>query len=223
MITLAMDSSSKTSSVAIIQDEKILCELFLNVGLTHSQTLMPMVQNAFSLTGIREIDKIAVTVGPGSFTGVRIAVSSAKGLAMVKNIPCYAVSALEALAFNAISLAKNVKICAMIDARLNRAYYAIFELTNGEITRVTEDDCAEFSVISEKIDENTVLVGDAVDLFLVKYPNFKANFSKKDMDIKAVSVELASRNKEELTAEMLNPVYLQMPQAQRERLEKIKN
>ena len=224
MITLAMDSSGKSASVAIVEDEKCLCELFLNTGLTHSETLVPMIETALKLSKVKSIDVIAVTTGPGSFTGIRIAVSAAKGISVAKNTQCVSVSALETLAYNCIDTKGMHTIACLFDARCERAYYAIFKLENNTITRLSEDNCEEFSLIAPKLDKNIILLGDGAKIFADKFPDFKENVaSDENLNIKAYSLALASQNKPLISAELLNPVYLQMPQAQRERLEKLNN
>ena len=106
MKILAVDSSAVSASAAIVEDGKVLGEFYLNTSLTHSQTLMPMVENVLECTRIplSDIDLFAVSSGPGSFTGIRIGVASVKGLAMAQKKPCVGVSTLEAMAYNAAHL-----------------------------------------------------------------------------------------------------------------------
>lgn len=221
---LGIDSSSNTASVCICDSEKVVADLFLNCGLTHSQTLMPMVKNALSLAQNPTIDEVVVTAGPGSFTGIRIAISGAKGYAMAENLPCVSVSTLEALAYNCINVKNNTTICTMMDARLKRAYVAFFKLENAVITRISEDDCLEFSKIYDKLNDvsgDILIVGDCTKIFTNNYNEYEKCLDNSLNDIKSYSAILASKNKEKVTADSLQPVYLQMPQAERERLDKL--
>lgn len=223
MAILAIDSSETTASVAIVSEEKILCEMFLNAGLTHSQTLLPMVKSALDLVQNVEIEKIAVTVGPGSFTGVRIGVAAAKGLAFTENKACVEVSSLEALAYN---VNQNCTICVMFDARLKRVYTAMFKCENGIITRLTEDDCLSFEQLHEVlcgVKGDLIILGDGVKAFTLAFEQYKNNaIADAENYIKASAVAFASKNNNELEASQINPKYLQVPQAQRERLERLK-
>ena len=128
MKILSIDSSTKAASVAVIDGNKISAEYFLNTGFTHSETLMPMIESALkhSASKLSELDLIAVTVGPGSFTGVRIGVASAKGLSFTSNIPVVGVSALEALAYNLKGMQGEFIVSAVIDARCSQVYNALF-------------------------------------------------------------------------------------------------
>lgn len=225
MAILAMDSSTNTASIAVLENDRVLHESFLNAGLTHSQTLMPMVQNAFEMIKDIQIEKIAVTVGPGSFTGVRIAVAAAKGLAFSKDIPCVAISSLEALAYNCRNIKGEYTICSMLDARLNRVYCALFSISNGEIVRLSDDECAEIVQLEEKlskIENNIIILGDGVKVFIKAFPEYENCVFTENIYIKGSSVAFASENKTAINSSELNPVYLQMPQAERERLERLK-
>ncbi len=213
-----------TASVALVDDEKIIAEYFLNNGLTHSQNLMPMVELVYKLYK-QKPEHIAVTVGPGSFTGVRIAVSAVKGLAIAEDIPCTAVSCLEALAYNFLNK-QNSLICTLLDARCDRAYVALFRQENGVITRLWQDDCLELSVIFEKLkeyNENIVLTGGGVKVFADKFSEFDSFIATEtDRYIKGSSVAFASNDKPKITADEIQPMYLQLPQAQRELNNKLK-
>ena len=136
---LAVDSTSKSASVAVADGDGILYESFMNNGLTHSQTLGPMIEQALRQLGLsmRDMDAVAVTVGPGSFTGVRIGVACVKGLAMPEDKPCAGVSTLEAIAWNLAHLRGT--ICAVMDARCQQVYNAVFEADGESLRRLTPD------------------------------------------------------------------------------------
>ena len=122
MKILGIDTSSMAASVAVIEDNKLICEYTINTKKTHSQKLMPMIENMLSLSdlNVREIDAIAVCEGPGSFTGLRIGMATAKAIAHVNDIPVIGVNSLEVLAAN-MNLCDK-KICSILDAQRNQVY-----------------------------------------------------------------------------------------------------
>ncbi|MFA5180396.1 MAG: tRNA (adenosine(37)-N6)-threonylcarbamoyltransferase complex dimerization subunit type 1 TsaB [Syntrophales bacterium] len=132
---MAIDTSGVTASVAILQDETVLAEIFFNLGRNHSEIILPSIDHLLRVTGIelRAIDVFACTVGPGSFTGIRIGVSTVKGLALAVDRPVVALSALDVLAMNAMGF--QGKICPMIDARREQVYAALYA-DNGTDTLV---------------------------------------------------------------------------------------
>ncbi|MDF2686748.1 MAG: tRNA N6-adenosine(37)-N6-threonylcarbamoyltransferase complex dimerization subunit TsaB, partial [Clostridia bacterium] len=173
-----MDSASTACSACIAKDGHILSSIFINNKLTHSQTLLPAVERVLSTAGISidVLDFIAVTTGPGSFTGVKIAVSTVKGLAFAKDIPCIAVSSQEALAYNLIGI--NGLICTVMDARRNQFYNALFQCENGIIHRICEDrQISADDLLNEikelKVDLPIFLTGDGTTLI---YEYFKNSF-----------------------------------------------
>lgn len=184
-----------------------------------------MVESVLKLSG-KKPDKIAVTVGPGSFTGVRIAVSCVKGLAMIDEIPCVAISSMEALAYNFYGFKHNKLICALSDARALRAYVALFYVKDGKIERICEDDCLELSKIKEMLsvyDEEIILVGDGAKIFAKTYKEYENMIAdEKNLLTKASSVAFSSQNKDTISSNELQAKYLQLPQAQRELNAKLK-
>ncbi len=229
MKILNLECSATPASVAIIEDSKVLASSFVNVRLTHSQTLIPMVENALTAAKLKisDIDGFAISNGPGSFTGVRIGISAVKGLAAPKNLPCVAVSTLRAMAENYSDT--DCIVCAVMDARCNQVYNAIFEIKNGNIKRLCEDRallCDELAEEIKKISQNTdkcvIIVGDGSDIF---YPfvealeNVRISSPMRRFQ-NAVGVGLAAeesfRKGETITAQQLLPFYLRLPQAERE-------
>ncbi len=226
MKILSVEASASPASVAITENGKVLSSSYININLTHSQTLMNMVDGALKnvrLT-IDGIDAFAVSAGPGSFTGLRIALSLIKGLAEPFNKPCVGVSTLEAMAYNHKSF--DGIVCCLMDARCNQVYNAIFSVKSGEIKRLVPDRavlCEE--VISDlkgfAKTEKVLLCGDGADLLFsrlddkenitaacepLKYQNAAGVgfLAEKDFEDKAVSPD------------KLTPVYLRLPQAERE-------
>ena len=126
MNILAIDTSGVTASVALLQDEKVLAEIFINLGRNHSEILLPSIDHLLMVTGfeLRAIDVFACTVGPGSFTGIRIGVGTVKGLAIAADRPVVGLSALEVLAMDALGFQR--KICPMIDARREQVYAGLY-------------------------------------------------------------------------------------------------
>ena len=158
---LALDSSAKTAGAALIDNGKIISECFTSCALTHSKTLLVMVDNCLRQAGkdFSQIDKIAVNCGPGSFTGVRIGVAMAKGLAFERNIGVAPVSTLESMAYNFTD--ENCLVFSLMDARRQQFYFGEFEIQGGEVTRRHEDSALSFDEIkgllfaeSEGIGEN---------------------------------------------------------------------
>lgn len=170
MKILALDSSAKSASVALVEDEKLLGEFYVNVGLTHSQTLVPMVSNLLSICSISpdSIDLFAVNTGPGSFTGVRIGVAAIKGMAMKNNSPCVGVSTLECIANSLIDT--NCIACAVMDARCNQVYNANFMMKNGSIKRLNKDRAIAIDSLMDELErykddsQKIIFVGDGADL-----------------------------------------------------------
>lgn len=139
MLILAFESSAKAASVALMNESGLLAESYQNSGLTHSVTLMKMAQDMLSNCGftVADLTAAAVAAGPGSFTGVRIGVAAAKGLAWGRELPCYGVSTLEAMAASC-TWAEGV-ICPVMDARRSQVYNALFASHAGTLTRIRED------------------------------------------------------------------------------------
>ncbi len=227
MRVLAIDSSACTASVAIAEENKILCEFYSNTRLTHSQTLMSMVKDALNCTGIElsTIDLFASSTGPGSFTGIRIGVSAIKGMAQAMKKPCLGVSTLEAIAVNIVL--KNCIVCSVMDARCSQVYNATFKCENNTLTRLTEDKALSILELEEylqTIDDSLpiVLAGDGAELC---YSNFMRNNNILIApDIirfqRATGVGIIALNhlhtNEITTASNLTPKYLRLPQAERE-------
>ena len=224
MKILGIDSSAKSASAAITDADKILGCFYTNTGLTHSQTLMPMIESLlkYSNTSLDDIDLIAVNKGPGSFTGVRIGVAAAKGLADVKNIPVCGTSTLESMAYNLVDI--DCIACCVMDARCNQVYNAIFDITDGKITRLTPDNADSIENVTEELKKYKKIkffVGDGAEICY--------NKSNEESDIRiaapsdrfqsAVGVCFCAMNASRdqyIDSALLVPEYLRLPQAERE-------
>ena len=226
MKILAVDTSATAASVAVAEENKLIGEFSINTALTHSQTLMPMVDELLNNTGlsVNDIDAVAVNAGPGSFTGVRIGVAAVKGIAFPKNLPCVSVSTLESMAYN--MLGNDCVVCSVMDARCSQVYNALFRVKGCTVTRMTDDRALSLTDLKlelQNISEKVVLVGDGAVLcseFLgSELENIMlAPFNNRIQTASSVAYAAFEKinNGETLTADELMPVYLRLPQAQRE-------
>ncbi len=226
MKILGIDTSATAASVAIADENKIIGEFSINTALTHSQTLMPMVDALLKNTGVAvtDIDAIAVNAGPGSFTGVRIGVAAVKGMAFSADIPCISVSTLHSMAYNLVET--DCIVCAVMDARCSQVYNALFGVSNGKVTRIIDDRALALQDLKldlQKYDEKIILVGDGAKITYdyLKDENKNVDLASKQNRIQTASSVVAAgfellEKGETLTAEQLMPTYLRLPQAQRE-------
>ena len=226
MKILAVESSASAASAAVWEDGKLLCEAFTNVGLTHSQTLLPLVEQILSCAQISfaEIGCYAVAVGPGSFTGVRIGVSLVKGLAFSGGVPCVPVSTLEAMA--CLFTGQKANICCAMDARCGQVYNALFEIDGGAVTRLCEDRAIAASRLGEELaadGRRWILTGDGAALCWESFGSKAPQFSLASPHLRfqrASGVALAAQEvynqQRTLSADELSPIYLRPPQAERE-------
>lgn len=225
MIILGIDTSAKVASAAVCEENKILAQTTLNTGLTHSQTLMPIIENMLSVANLNlsDIDAFAVSKGPGSFTGIRIGVAAIKGLSYAENKPCVGVSTLKALAYNLNGF--DGIICPCMDARRNQVYNALFE--NGK--RLTEDRAISIEDLKADLvayDKTIWLVGDGADLVYSKIGGEMDNVKLAPLVLRnqlASSVCACAFSEEQISPEKLLPSYLRLSQAERERAEKLNN
>ena len=226
MKILAVDTSATAASVAVAEENKLIGEFSINTALTHSQTLMPMVDELLNNTGlsVNDIDAVAVNAGPGSFTGVRIGVAAVKGIAFPKNLHCVSVSTLESMAYN--MLGNDCIVCSVMDARCSQVYNALFRVKGCTVTRMTDDRALSLTDLKNElrnINEKVVLVGDGAVLcskFLgEELENIMlAPFNNRIQTASSVAYAAFEKinNGETVKADELMPVYLRLPQAQRE-------
>lgn len=227
MVILGIDSSAVSASAAIVKDGKLLSEAFLNVGLTHSVTLLSLIKQSVEGAGISvaDLDAVAVTNGPGSFTGVRIGVATAKGIAQPENIKCVPVSTLEAIAYPLID--NDCIAVSVMDARCNQVYCALFRCENGRMMRLTEDDAISLDSLCEILksyNEKIVLIGDGADISYKYLENDIPELKKASSLIKYqrassvafIASERLVNNDNIKTPDELVPSYLRLSQAERE-------
>lgn len=227
-LILALDTSAKPVSCALVRDGEVLGSYFSNTGLTHSQTLMLMVKNVLDCAGVsvEMLDAIAVNAGPGSFTGVRIGVSTVKGLAFTHNTPCLSVSTLESMAEN-VSASSDSVVCCVMDARCQQVYSALFGVNeSGDKVRLWADEAQSVEDLKEKlknIGKSVILVGDGskmcynalrgtVDNLILASPLTRYQHA---VSTAIVAQRLLTEGKA-MTHEELLPIYLRLPQAERE-------
>ena len=234
MIILAFDGTAKCASCAVLRDDACLGEYNIDNGLTQSELLLPMAESLMKSLKLNfsDVDLYATSVGPGSFTGVRIGAALVKGLAFGRNIPCASVSTLDALAENARGLC-GIIVPAM-DARRGQVYTAIFRCDGENMEKLTEDMAISIkdlsSMLREYGDEHIYLVGDGYEvakkgltedgLTIEITPKALRNESAASV----ARVALRQYNEGQTVSDSeLSPTYLRLPQAERERLERSKN
>ena len=230
MKIIALESSAVTASAAVTEDDRLLAQSFQNSGLTHSATLMPMAADLLKNTGLTldEMDVVAVAAGPGSFTGVRIGVAAAKGLAWPGDKPCAPCSTLESMAWQCAHM--GGEICAAMDARRNQVYCARFLAENGELTRLTGDRAMGLDELAEEVrasGRSQTLVGDGAHLVqkalgeqglpLVMTPPHL--IYQTAWGVARAALRLAREDKL-VSAAAMAPSYHRLSQAERERLER---
>ena len=231
MKILAIDSSSLVASVAVVEDDIMVAEYTINHKKTHSQTLLPMIDEISKMAEIdlSSVDAIAVSGGPGSFTGLRIGSATAKGLGLVWNKPLVHVPTVDAMAYNLYGTDKLV--CPMMDARRNQTYTGIYEFVDGEFKIVVEQCAISVDELIEKINElgrEVIFLGDGVPVFKealdeklsVNHTYAPAHMNRQRAGAVAVlGGKYYADGKYETAAEH-EPNYLRQSQAEREAKEK---
>lgn len=228
MLILAIESSAKSASVALVKDDALLAQYSQCSGLTHSRTLLPMVEDMFKNTELapKDVDAIAVAQGPGSFTGIRIGVSTVKGLAWALDKPCIGVSTLEAMAWHGAAVGGLA--CPVMDARRSQVYNALFEIENGSVKRLCKDRAISLKELAEEIKADgrvPLLTGDGMELTAKFFDAEGIEYKKAPSNLayqSAWGVAMAARDKKPESVHDLLPVYLRLSQAERERQERMK-
>ena len=232
MLILAFETSAKAASVALTENGKLLGEAYQNTGLTHSQTLMVMAEDTLKQCGktAQEVEAVAVAAGPGSFTGVRIGVAAAKGFAWGKELPCYGVSTLEAMA-ESLGMYEGF-VCACMDARRSQVYNAVFSAEGGKLTRITDDRAIALAELKEelkKAEKPVFLVGDGAVLCYNTLKDEVSNLvlpPEHRIHQRAVGVAILAQRMADAgiasSGGELNPNYLRLSQAEREKMERNK-
>ena len=231
MKILALESSATAASVALCEDETLLAQAFLHTGLTHSQTLLPMARDLLNNcgTGLEQVDVIAVAAGPGSFTGLRIGVATAKGLAWAEDKDCAPCSTLESMAWPLASFRDAVIVCAM-DARRKQVYNALFQTDGERLTRLSPDRAISLEELGEelkKIKKRKIVVGDGAKLCYNTLREQDGQLELAPEPLRMQSAQGVARAALEqiragglVKGGELAPVYHRLSQAERERLER---
>ena len=223
MLILALESSAKAASVALMQDAELLAQYSQCSGLTHSRTLLPMVEDILKNTDKRlaDVDFIAVAHGPGSFTGIRIGVSTVKGLAWASDKKCVGVSTLAAMAWH--GAAAGGLVCPVMDARRSQVYNALFEIKDGAPERLCRDRAIALSELAAELkgyDREVLLVGDGARLSFdyLTAEGISCRIAPQNLLYQSAwGVGMEALRIEPGTADDLLPVYLRLSQAERER------
>ncbi len=223
MLTLAFESSAKAASVALVRDGALISQYSQCSGLTHSRTLLPMAEDMLKNAELKlsDVDLFAVAHGPGSFTGIRIGVSTVKGLAWAADKPCVGVSTLEAMAWH--GLASGGLVCPVMDARRQQVYNALFRIEDGAPRRLTEDRPIALAQLGDELaalGESAFLIGDGAALAAEYLAARTLPFRMAPENLRyqsAWGVAMAAAGKAPGSADALLPVYLRLSQAERER------
>ena len=230
MLILGIESAAKVAGAALYENGRIIAEQMVNGALTHSETLMPMIEAVFKAAGRKpeDLDYIALTSGPGSFTGLRIGAATAKGMALGLRIPLIPVNTLESLAFAAGF--HNLLCVPIMDARRGQVYGGVYE--NGQI--VLEPQAispADLAAELVKLDRPCLFMGDAADLYREQFAAaLQENYHLAPAhlkDLRAASVAalaaemLANGQTQGISGHELEIDYLRKPQAEREREAKL--
>lgn len=229
MKVLALDSSGLVASVAVVEEENLLAEYTVNYKKTHSQTLLPMLDEIAGMIelDLKTIDAIAVAGGPGSFTGLRIGSATAKGLGLALEKPLVHIPTVEGLAYNLCGTDKLV--CPLMDARRGQVYTGIYRFEQGKLQVVEEQMAVDLAVIAGKLKhlgQAVIFLGDGVPVYReqleklmeVPYSFAPAHLNKQRAGaVGALALEYLRQGRTETAAEH-SPTYLRMAQAERERL-----
>jgi len=232
MRIIAVDSSGLVATVAVVEDDSMIAEYTINYKKTHSQTLMPMLDEIIKMTDIdlSTIEAIAVAAGPGSFTGLRIGSATAKGMGLALNIPVIGVPTVDALAYNLWDTGKI--ICPIMDARREQVYTGIYEFEDGEYKVLEPQMAVSVKELIDKLNaigREVIFLGDGVPVYkelidsLAKVPvsYAPAHMSRQRAGaVGVLGIKLYKEGKYETAAEH-KPEYLRLSQAERERLEQL--
>jgi len=231
MKILAIDSSGLVATVAVLEDEELIAEYTINYKKTHSETLLPMLDEIRNMTelDLNSIDAVAVAKGPGSFTGLRIGSATVKGLAYALNKPVVSVPTVDALSMNLWGCDRM--ICPIMDARRNQVYTGLYEFDGDNHTVVMEQAAISVEELCEKLNEigkDVVFLGDGVPVYReiidaslrIPHSYAPANMNRQRASSLAVLASYYIGRGEMESAAEHKPEYLRLSQAERERLEK---
>lgn len=227
---LAIDSSSLVASVALADEDTTIAEYTTNLKKTHSQTLLPMIDEIFRMTGLDKniLEAIAVTLGPGSFTGLRIGAATAKGLALALDLPIIGVSTLETMAYNMNHC--NKLICPIMDARRNQVYTGIYRCADEQLEMLKEPCAISLEQLVKDINqlgEKVIFIGDGIPVsraYIEEHIRVDYYFAQSHLNrqrsasLAAIAIQRLAKGLTE-NADTFAPEYMRLSQAERERLE----
>lgn len=235
MKILAIEASSLVASAAIVEDDILVAEYTINHKVTHSQTLLPMIAEIIKMTDTdkKSLDAIAVSGGPGSYTGLRIGSATAKGMGMALNIPLIHVPTIDAMAYNAYGY--NGIICPIMDARRMQVYTGIFEFVDGRLNTILENSAITINETLDKLKEvaqnkKVIFIGDGIPAYkniiveelagLAAYEFAPASLNRqRAASVAVLGAQYMAEGRTEAAGEHL-PEYLRLSQAERELKEK---
>ena len=232
MKILGIDTSTMAANVAVLEDDKLICEYTINTKKTHSQKLMPMIENMLKLSDIeiKDIDAIGICVGPGSFTGLRIGMATAKAMAHVNNIPLIGVNSLEILGANMDFC--NKKICSILDAQRNQVYTCKYIVEDNKSKSLEEIKIMPIDDLLQELsdtNEEWVIVGEATYKYKEKiesipniYVSLPANNITKASSLCVIAKDKFEQNREVHNCYDINPMYIRKSQAEEQYEEKQK-
>lgn len=223
MLILALDTSTQSASVALLDDSEILCEININLGVNHSVIVLPAIHDLCRISHIEigNIDLFACTRGPGSFTGLRVGISTVKGIALATGKPVVGVSTLDALAYNLVN--SEMLVCPMLDARKNQVYTALYRTKPDNILEIKEHErVVDVRDFLSNIDDKTLFVGDGAmkhaRLIHDSLPDKSFFASPAHQGVRAVTVGLLGEKKYKkgdlLNHDDLTPAYLRLSEAE---------
>jgi tRNA threonylcarbamoyladenosine biosynthesis protein TsaB len=220
---LAADTSTKTGSVALVEDALLIAEYTLNVSETHSARLLPTIDRVLTDAGIgiNEVDGLAIAAGPGSFTGLRIGLATFKGLALAGNKKLVAVPTLDALASSLAFCAQLV--CPMLDARMGEVYAALYRFKGSSLERISQDLVVTVEDLFREVDEPVVVSGDGIPLYrdrIVSVLGDRAIFAHprfwipRAVNVAAIALPRLERGESD-DIDALAPIYVRQSEAER--------
>lgn len=232
MKILSIDTASNICGVSILEDTKLICTLDTNTGRTHSENLMPMIQEAFEKTNLslKDIDLLVCDKGPGSFTGIRIGISTIKAFHDSLNIPCIGISSLESLAYNLKNNLNDKYVFSIIDCKNDNCYFALYENQNDTLETLIEPQAESISsalsilnsYCSDTLENHSLcFVGDGSEIYQneIKKVFSNAKFADTTFNVlNSYSLGLAGLAKSNFFSDIQEvlPLYLKKPQAQRQ-------
>ena len=227
MKIIAIDASGIAGSVAYMKDGQLVGEYYICHKLTHSETIMPMLEHLKDLIGIEldEVDAIAVTSGPGSFTGLRIGVATAKAMALALQVPVIGVPTLDVIAHNMVYTDKL--ICPIMDARRNQVYTSLYKWNKEVLERIADHNALDMGELLQNLndrEEDIIFIGDGIEVFkgqILDTLGERAKFAPSFLKMQRASTlghiaceEYAKGNT--VDADLFAPIYLRKSQAERE-------